>query len=281
MKIINLALLLILFSTACNNNRSSGISDNSVPDYENYSSKELVMENESTSTNDIPENIEASLKKIIKDGRMGIKVRDIDKAKESINKAVIDFGGYYANENFYNSDYESVYSLTIRIPAKNFEKFVAEIESGDNEILNKEIDARDVTTEYIDLETRLENKKNYLQRYKELLTQSKTISEILEIEERIRGLQEEIESTEGQLKYLNDQVAQSTLNLTITKTKSYKFSTADRDSFFERLKFSLSRGWYGFVDFTLFVFKLWPFWIILFLLLPFIKKIRRKRRERV
>lgn len=281
MKIINLALLLILFSTACNNNRSAGFSDSSYPTYENYGSKELVMENESPSTGDIPENIESVIKKIIKDGRMGIKVKDIDKAKESVNETVKTHGGYYANESFYNSDYESVYNLVIRIPAKNFEKFIAEIESGDNEILNKEIDARDVTTEFIDLETRLENKRNYLKRYKELLTQSKTISDILEIEERIRGLQEEIESTEGQLKYLNDQVAHSTLNLTITKTKSYKFSTADRDSFFERLKFSLSRGWYGFVDFTLFVIKLWPFWIILFFLLPIVKKIRRKRKERM
>jgi uncharacterized small protein (DUF1192 family) len=281
MKTINLVLLLILFSTACNNNRSAGFSDNSAPVYENYGTKELVMEGESPSTGDIPENIESVIKKIIKDGRMGIKVKDIDKAKESVNESVKTHGGYYANESFYNSDYESVYNLVIRIPAKNFEKFIAEIESGDNEILNKEIDARDVTTEFIDLETRLENKRNYLKRYKELLSQSKTISDILEIEERIRGLQEEIESTEGQLKYLNDQVAHSTLNLTITKTKSYKFSTADRDSFFERLKFSLSRGWYGFVDFTLFVIKLWPFWIILFLLLPIIKKIRRKRRERI
>lgn len=278
MNTITIFFLFLITLNSCNGNRSAGYSESSAPVQENYGTKEMVVNEDAAPTNnpDIPVNVESVVKKIIKDGRMGIKVRDIEKARENVNKTVADHGGYFANETFYNSDYESVYNLKIRIPAKNFEKFIADVESGENEILHKEIDARDVTTEFIDLETRLENKRNYLKRYKELLSQAKSISEILEIEEKIRVIQEEIESTEGQLKYLNDQVSYSTLDLMITKTKSYKFSAADRDSFIERLKFALSRGWYGFVDFTLFVIKLWPFFILAVVLISLWKRFRRK-----
>jgi flagellar biosynthesis chaperone FliJ len=129
------------------------------------------------------------------------------------------------------------------------------------------------------LETRLENKRNYLKRYNDLLKQATTIKEILEIEEKIRVLEEEIESTTGRLKYLSDLVDYSTLDLTITKPKDFKYNPGNRDKFSERLKQSLSKGWFGFVDFLLFVIKIWPFWIILILIFYLWRKYRKAKKK--
>ena len=219
------------------------------------------------------------IKKIIKDGRLGLLITELEKAKVHVDTLVKNHDGYYANESFNNTDWESSYSLKIRIPSANFEKFIAEIETGDGEILYKEIDARDVTDQFIDLETRLENKRNYLKRYNDLLIQAKTVKEILEIEEKIRGLEEEIESTTGRLKYLGDLVDYSTLDLTLTKRKDFKYNPINRDKFSEKLKQSLSKGWFGFVDFLLFVIKIWPFWIIFLLMLFFWKKYKKSRKK--
>ena len=198
---------------------------------------------------------------------MGLKVTDLEKTKTRIDTLVRSFGGYYANENFSNTDWESSFNLKIRLPFSNFEKFIAVIESGIGEVQYKGIDARDVTDQFIDLETRLENKRNYLARYNDLLKQAKSVKEILEIEEKIRVLEEEIDSVTGRLKYLNDLVDYSTLDLTITKRKEFKYNPADRDRFTERLKQSLSKGWFGFVDFALFLIRIWPVWIIVVLLI--------------
>jgi hypothetical protein len=226
-----------------------------------------------------PEMQEVNKKKIIKDGRIGLKVTDLEKTKTRIDTLVRSFGGYYANENFNNTDWESSYNLKIRLPFSNFEKFIAVVESGIGEILYKGIDARDVTDQFIDLETRLETKRNYLQRYNDLLKQAKTIKEILDIEEKIRVLEEEIDSTTGRLKYLSDLVDYSTLDLTISKRKDFRYNPVDRDKFSERLKQSLSKGWLGFVDFILFLIKVWPFWIIVILLIFFWKKYKKTRKK--
>lgn len=226
---------------------------------------------------DKPEVQEVNKKKIIKDGRMGLKVTDLEKTKTRIDTLVRNFGGYYANENFSNTDWESSYNLKIRLPFSNFEKFIAVIESGIGEIQYKGIDARDVTDQFIDLETRLENKRNYLARYNDLLKQAKSVKEILEIEEKIRVLEEEIDSVTGRLKYLNDLVDYSTLDLTITKRKEFKYNPADRDRFTERLKQSLSKGWFGFVDFALFLIRIWPVWIIVILLIFAWKRYKKTR----
>jgi len=218
--------------------------------------------------------------KIIKDGRIGIKVTELEEVKRNIDSLVRLHKGYYAKESYNNTDYESSFSLKVRIPGRNFEKFIADVEAGTGEILYKEIDARDVTDQFIDLETRLENKRSYLKRYNQLLSRAGTVKDILEIEEKIRVLEEEIESTEGQLNYLSDQVAYSTLDLWIAKERAYRFNPVKRDKFTERLKYSLSKGWFGFVDFLLFLIKIWPLWVIIGIAIPVWRRVRKNKKAK-
>lgn len=218
-------------------------------------------------------------KKIIKDGRLSLRVEELEKSKMLTDSLVKKHGGYYAKESFNNVEWESSFNLKIRIPYANFEKFISDIEKGNGEVQYKEIDARDVTDQFIDMETRLVNKRNYLKRYNELLKQAGNVKEILEIEEKIRGLEEEIESTTGKLKYLSDLVDYSTLELTIVKKKAFIYNAGDRDKFSERVKQSFARGWFGFISFFLFVINLWPFWIIAGVIIYFVKKIVMKRRK--
>ena len=219
---------------------------------------------------------EVMKKKIIKDGRLGLRVSDLENTKFRVDTLINHYGGYYANEKLNNSDWETSYNLKIRIPSADFMKFISDTERGDGEILYKEINARDITDQFIDLETRLENKRNYQKRYNDLLIKANSIKEILEIEEKIRALEEEIDSTTGRLKYLSDLVDYSTLELTISKQKDFKYNPTKRDKFFEKLKQSISKGWFGFVDFFLFIISIWPFWIIITLIFYLWKKYKMR-----
>ena len=219
-------------------------------------------------------------KKIIKDGRLGMDVRNLSASKTNIDTIVRNLGGYYDNESLSNNDYATAYDLKIRIPSDKFEILIEKIESGEGEVSYKEIDARDVTEEFIDLETRLGNKQKYLTRYQELLRNAKNIKEILDIEEKIRVLEEEIESTTGRLKYLNDQVNYSSLELNISQKKAFKYTPPFRQNFFEKLKQSLSRGWYGFVDLFFFLLSNWAVLILLAVLIWLWIKYRKRRKSR-
>jgi hypothetical protein len=166
----------------------------------------------------------------------------------------------------------------IRVPAENLEPFIADIEKSIGEVFIKEVTSRDVTEEFIDLETRLQNKKNYLNRYNELLKQARTIKEILEIQQKTRELEEEIESTTGRLKYLTSQVDYSTLRVQLSR-KNEIYPDPDQGNFIKRLKWSVIKGWRGLVTFTLFIIRLWPFWILAGGGLYLIRKIIRRRKK--
>ncbi len=219
-------------------------------------------------------------KKIIKDGKLGIKVKDIKKAKTNVDTIVRFIGGYYDTEELTNNNYDIEYDLKIRIPAEKFEEFITRIENGGNVVSFKTINARDVTDQFIDLETRLNNKQKYMTRYHELLKSAKSIKDILDLQEKIRVLEEEIESTTGRLKYLNDLVNYSTLELNITQKKDFKYAPEERENFGEKIKQALISGWFAFVDFLLFLINMWAFVIIISVLIYLWIKYRRRKKNK-
>ena len=270
-------ILVVLLIISCQQKQSDNLANMTIAEETVIADQQT--QNDSSPSIDKIDNQDVTKKKIIKDGRLGIQVTELENTKSRIDTLIIRHGGYYANESLNNSDWETSYNLKIRIPSENFMKFISDIEAGDGEILYKEIDARDVTDQFIDLETRLENKRNYLKRYNDLLVKANSIKEILEIEEMIRALEEEIESTTGRLKYLSDLVDYSTLDLTISKKRNFKYNPANRDKFSKKLKQSLSKGWFGFVDFFLFIINIWPLWIIILFIFYLWKKYKMKRKK--
>lgn len=219
-------------------------------------------------------------KKIIKDGDITIQTRDIVASKTDIDDLMKSLNAYYERENFKNTDYRTTYELVIRVPACNFEKLISSVEQGKDEVEGKNIRARDVTEEYVDITTRLATKREYLKQYTALLTKASTIKDILEIKENIRSLQEEIERAEGRLKYLNDQVTFSTLNVKLYKDKEFIYKPKPKNSFLERVKSGLNTGWKIIVEFVLFLVSIWSVLLFLILLLFFVMRRRKKRRMR-
>lgn len=199
-------------------------------------------------------------KKIIKDGDLTVKTDHINTSKKGIDNLLKKLNAYYETEDLQNSDEAVSYDLKIRIPSANLEKLISTLENGKDEIERKNIKARDVTEEYIDIETRLNNKRDYLKRYKELLSKAQTVKDILAVEENIRNLQEEIESKEGRLKYLSDQVTSSTLNIHLYQQKEP--TDKSEDGFLAKTKTSFKHGWTSIVDFMLWGIGIWPYLII-------------------
>ena len=246
-----------------------------------YSSKDMapapsMEESQSYGGDEGTTDVSISEQKIIRNGSMTIKVDDVLKSKAEVDAILGQHKAYTGNEQFDNTDYSANYHIQIRVPAENLDAMVTALESMDGLVTYKAINARDITEEFIDLETRLTNKRSYLEQYRQLLKTAKTVEDILKVREQIRMLEEEIESVEGRLKYLRNQVSLSTLDLTLMQEKDFVYRPDRKINFFERLKDSLSTGWYGFVSFCLYMVGLWPFWIVLFIIIWALRKYNRR-----
>jgi hypothetical protein len=101
----------------------------------------------------------------------------------------------------------------------------------------------------------------------------------LSIEENIRQLMEEIESKEGRLKYLNDQVDISTLRVILFKEFAVKKIEKPADPFTSRAGISMESGWDSIIDFVLWVVSKWPMILLLGLLTWIARRRWRKRKQ--
>ncbi len=223
--------------------------------------------------------IKKSKQKIIRNADITILEDELELTKNAINKLVKLCKGYYSSDNYTKREERSSIGLSIKVPAENFDKFIHSMEGLKLNITRKLISSEDVTEEYYDIQTRLANQRKLEQRYLELLTKAQKVSDMLEIEEHIETIREEVESAEGKIKYMDDRVAYSTIDIVIT-TKE-KEAVVAIPGYMERARLSLGNGWESLVDTTINTFRYWPLYILLCVLILIIKRVWKKRKAKI
>ena len=208
---------------------------------------------------------------LIKNGNIRFECSNIKETRRIIAQAVKTHNGYIASdeESRYDDNINNV--ITVRIPNSGFDNFLADATEGISRFDSKEINTRDVTSEFLDMQARLKTKKELESRYLELLKKATKISEMLEIERSANNLRSEIESIEGQLKYLNNQVDYSTLTI------SFYEKTPGTSDFFHKLTDGFGSGWDYFISFFILLVNIWPF---LLLIAAFIIIVQRRKNKK-
>lgn len=238
-------------------------------------SEEEAVENR---PNALPKKIDTISKKIIKNGDMRIQVGNIQKAQNEVSKIIKNNKAYIQKEEFQNTDTDENVYLTIRVPHKNFDTLVNSFSDGVGSVLSKNISSDDVTEEYTDVSIKLANKKIYLEKYRDMLKSAATTKDILEIQENIRALEDEIDVSEGRLRFIDDRVNYSTINLSLYKEK-VRSSATSKVGFGSRFGDSITQGWNSFVAFILDIISLWPFLLLIPVAVFFWKKWRGKKKK--
>lgn len=214
---------------------------------------------------------EAVKRKLIKEGRVEFETDNMNSTRKTIFEAVKKFNGYVSSDQEYKSPGRKSNTLIIRVPADNFDSLLSDATQGIEKFESKEINVKDVTEEFLDIQARLKTKKELEQRFINLLKEAKNVTEILEIEKQIGQLRSDIESIEGRLKYLQDRVSFSTLTMTFYE------STPNETEFGQKFKNGFSNGWDNLIWFFVVLTNIWPFILIGLGLIFGIRFYRRKK----
>ncbi|HMV24829.1 MAG TPA: DUF4349 domain-containing protein [Saprospiraceae bacterium] len=212
----------------------------------------------------IPE--QAADRKLVKEGDISMEVKDLQTTGDELKKLTATYKAYLSNESQSAYDDRKQISYIVRIPVKDYEAFCENVISLGVNIERKNLNALDVTEEYVDTEARIATKKALEKRYLELLAKAKNVNEMLSIERELATVREEIESREARLKLLNNQSSYSTLNLTIYEIVNQS------PGFVRSAGQALAGGWFAMIKFALFLLRIWPFVLILAVVLYFGKK---------
>jgi hypothetical protein len=216
--------------------------------------------------------------KIIKTGNLRFETSNMEETAFALQKLIKKYHATIQNNTEEKIDYTINHYFTIRLPNQNFDSFIQELSNGVDYFDTKNISIEDVTEEYIDVTSRIKTKKALEQRYLELLKKANKVTEMLEIEHQLATVREEIEAKEGRLKYLQNKVSMSTINIEFYKVIERKVGA--QNSFGTKFVNALKSGFNGISTFFLWVIEVWPFIIILVALIFFIRKRIKKKNTR-
>ncbi|MBL4753124.1 MAG: DUF4349 domain-containing protein [Flavobacteriales bacterium] len=213
-------------------------------------------------------------RKIIREGEIRFETNDASKTGELITNVLKKYGGYVSKDNVYDYAERIEHTLEVRVPSEYFDSLLEQVSKSAENLDSKNISARDVTEEYVDIGSRIRSKMELEARYTELLSRATTIEEILNIEREIGVLREEIESIQGRLRYLNDRVSFSTLIITFYE------ETRSGIGFLPKFSDAVTGGWNNLLWLLIGLTHIWPFVVILGGGVLFAIGMDRKRRNK-
>jgi hypothetical protein len=161
--------------------------------------------------------IERSNRMIIKNGDIRLMVKDTDVAIDRATQIIGDAGGYIVSSRVWYQDYYGnnlkYATITIGIPVDEFERTLVKLRDLAVRVVDEVASGDDVTEQYVDLQSQLTNLEATRARIQEFLQDAKTVEEALRINQELANIEGQIEQIKGQMNYLDDRSAFSTITI--------------------------------------------------------------------
>ncbi|HKP02372.1 MAG TPA: DUF4349 domain-containing protein [Chthoniobacterales bacterium] len=157
-------------------------------------------------------------RKLVRNATAEMEVASFDESVQKITAFASEEKGYVSttsSEKQANGKLRG--EIVVKVLPDNLDRFLGKLRAI-GELKNQALTTEDVTKNYFDTESRLKNARLMEQRLIEILkTKSKDVADLLEVEKELGRVREEIETMQGELKFMDSQVAFATVTITLAE----------------------------------------------------------------
>ena len=169
----------------------------------------LRKEGFSMAASTVPPPSPAADRKIVRTSSMSLIVSDPVHAVDSIRAIAQEVGGYTAGIRVSDTGKTRAASITIRVPASAFDQVRDAIHKMGSRVQDEVIESSDVTKQYVDYEATLKNCRAEEGQYLEIMRHATAVKDVLAVSEKLADVRGRVEKTEGEFRYLSQQVSMS------------------------------------------------------------------------
>ncbi len=158
-------------------------------------------------------------RQIIRTAEIVADVTDVAASAQRAINIVQSVGGLLFNQDTRvatNNAEPNRTTLVFRVPPEDFQTVLNDL-GGVGSIREQRIDATDVTGRVVDLESRITSTELSVERLRGFLSAATDLNQVATFESELRDRETELETLRGQLRTLQNQVALSTITLTLTE----------------------------------------------------------------
>jgi len=155
---------------------------------------------------------------IIRTARLNLSVENVGQAVTWVRDVAASKGGYVFSSNTYLQEDQQFGEITIQVPVETFDDVMNQLRDGDlvASVEREESSSQDVSSEFVDNESRVLTLRETHSRFLELLSQATTVDEILKLEYELQSIRKQIETVEGRQQYLEQATSFSTITVALT-----------------------------------------------------------------
>ncbi|MFF5937170.1 DUF4349 domain-containing protein [Streptomyces sp. NPDC012508] len=177
---------------------------------------------------------------VIRTAELAVEVEDATKALATARRVTEGAGGHVANESTERVDETHVTSrVVLRVPQESYDSVLTEL-AGTGRLLSRKADAKDVTEQVVDVESRIATQRASVDRVRKLMDRATRLSDVVTLEGELSRRQADLESLLAQQASLKDRTTMATITLELMEEESEKASDSeDRPGFLD----ALGGGW--------------------------------------
>ena len=225
-------------------------------------------------------------RKIIRNAELQLEANAPEEAQAAITRISESKGGFVVESTQSSTDAKATkrdtVTMTLRVPSAKFDEALSEIRQSASRVIVESVKGQDVTEEFIDIEARLKTQKALETQFLEIMKQSKSVADALNVQTEIARVRGEIEKIEGRKRFLESQASLSTIKITLRTPTAF---SANAPGFFNRLSQAFGNGFDAALSFILVfvtaLIALLPFLILIVLpIYLVIRYLLRKNRNR-
>jgi len=163
---------------------------------------------------------------VIKNGSLSIVVLDPPKSLDNISKMAEAMGGFVVTANMYKQELDGGVqvpraSITVRVPAERMNEAMARVKAESNQDpISENISSQDVTSDYVDLQSRVKNLEAAEAELTEIMKSAKKTEDVMMVYNQLVQIREQIEMNKGQMKYYEQSAALSSISVELIADKA-------------------------------------------------------------
>ncbi|MEW2190051.1 DUF4349 domain-containing protein [Streptomyces microflavus] len=181
---------------------------------------------------------------VIRTTELSVEVRSAPKAAAAARSAVEASGGLVATETTERIDDEHETShLVLRVPQDSYQEVLREL-TGSGKLLSRSSNAKDVTGQVVDVESRIATQRASVTRVRELMDKAEKLTDVVTLEGELSSRQADLESLLAQQASLKDRTSLATITLDLTEPDAPRKDGKNDDPGFLD---ALGGGWDAFV----------------------------------
>lgn len=156
---------------------------------------------------------------LVRTGTFSLEVEDVDASLTKLTNLMKSQGGYVSGSYRYTDTSTPYLTVTFRVPAASFDAAVLALRA-EGTVLSEQISTYEVTMQLVDLEARLRNLRASEAALLTLMGRATSVSDVLAVQTQLTAVRSDIESYDAQRVAIADQVAMTTISVTISPVGS-------------------------------------------------------------